>query len=158
DQPGRARELGGERPRIARSRRITRRPVDARALDVRRVAGQAGGIGVAVEAVLRVRGGLVGEVAVRRVAEEAVVGELVLQHQVALRIEQADRPLLDPALTVGDRGRRLGVGEVVHHDTPRTLVLDPVVYHHVEHPARDLAARAHRGVVRDAEYVDVRGV
>src|SRR5437867_4420129 len=144
--PGGARELGGERTRVSRSRRVARRPVDARALDVRRVAAQAGGIGVAVEAVLGVRGGLVGEVAVRRIAEEAVVGELVLQHQVALGIEKAHRPLLDAALAVRDRRRRLGVGEVVHHDAPRTLVLDPVVHHRIEHPTHYLDPRADRGL------------
>src|SRR5207244_7731529 len=59
--PGRARELAEERTRVPRSGGVAWRPVDARALDVWRVARQAGGIGVAVEAVLRVRGGLVGE-------------------------------------------------------------------------------------------------
>src|SRR2546427_1797687 len=48
-EPGRARELGGERTRVPRSRRVAGRPVDARALNVGRVAGQAGGIRVAVE-------------------------------------------------------------------------------------------------------------
>src|SRR5439155_20598792 len=62
--PGGTRELGGERTRVSRSRCVARRPVDARALDVRRVTAQAGGIRVAVEAVLGVRGGPVGEVAV----------------------------------------------------------------------------------------------
>src|SRR5207249_8787248 len=44
------------------------------------------------------------------------------------------------------------------HDAPRALVLDPVVHHRVEHPARDLDPRAYGGLARDAEGRDVRVV